>query len=340
MASGLCSLGIGNLMNEMIIAVTAVASYLCGKAYIYLWNRLKILTTTPSGFGMLLPLFLLIFMALMLEAPSISLVSILIVFISGLIYWIDDLIHLPPWTRILIAFSSGALLFLTASPEMLFTPFEFVVLTIVFGFFSIGITNVANFYDGNDLNLVIMIFLVGIVLLFFQDTSNSEFKNIGAVIVGFSIGFGWINRIPSSLYLGDSGAFVLALLFTLFLINYGLDLSYIPAELMLVVALPAFDVFYVLLIRLYYKHDLLSRNYLHLYQRIKIRFGGFAYLIPQFINFGALLFLADSIESNSISRFWALLFASLAFTPVFYLSCRILFVERNYFFGDGESNQS
>ena len=328
-------------MDELIIAFTAAAAYFFGKVYIFLWNRTKLLTTaTPSGFGMLLPLFVLIFMAVIPEAPSVSLVSILIVFISGLIYWLDDLIHLPPWTRILIAFSSGALLFLTASPETLFTPFELVALTIACGVFSIGLTNVANFYDGNDLNLATMIFLAGIILLFFPDASNSEFDNIGAVMVGFSIGFGWINRIPFSLYLGDSGAFVLALLFTLFLISYGFDLSYIPAELMLVLALPVFDVFYVLLIRLYYKHDLLSRNYLHLYQRIKIRFGGFAHLMPQFINVGALLFLVDWIESTSISRFWALLFSSLAFTPVFYLSCRILLVERNYFFGDGESNQS
>lgn len=322
-----------------MIAFTAAAAYFFGNVYIFLWNRTKLVTTTPSGFGMLLPLFLLILISVIPESSTVSLVSILIVFISGLIYWMDDLIHLPPWTRILIAFSSGALLYLTASPDTVFTPFELVAVTIACGIFSIGLTNVANFYDGNDLNLATMIFLAGIILLFFPDTSNSELDNIGAVMVGFSIGFGWINRIPFSLYLGDSGAFVLALLFTLFLINYGLDLSYIPAELMLVFALPVFDVFYVLLIRLYYQHDLLSRNYLHLYQRIKIRFGGFAHLIPQFINVGALLFLADWLESTSISRFWALIFSSLAFTPVFYLSCRVLLLERNYFFGDGESNQ-
>jgi len=327
-------------VDELMIAFTAATTYFFGKVYIFLWNRTKLLTTTPSGFGMLLPLFVLIFMAVILEASSVSLVSILIIFLSGLIYWMDDLIHLPPWPRILIAFSSGALLLLTASPETLFTPFELVVLTIACGFFSIGLTNVANFYDGYDLNLATMIFLDGIILLFFPDTSSSELGNIGAVMVGFSIGFGWINRIPLSLYLGDSGAFVLALLFTFFLISYVLDLSYIPAELMLVVALPIFDVFYVLLIRLYYKHDLLSRNYLHLYQRIRIRFGGFAHLIPQFISVGAILLLADWVESTGISRFWALFFSSLAFTPGFYLACRILLVERNYFFGDGESNQS
>ena len=340
MASGLCSQGIGKLVSEVIIAFTAAAAYACGKVYIFVWNRPKTLTKAPSGFGMLLPLFVVTFMPLTHSGWAVSLVNILIIFIAGLIYWLDDLVHLPPWIRILIAFSSGALLFLTASSETFFTPFHLVVLSITCGIFSIGLANVINFYDGSDLNLGTMVFLAGIILLFFSDMSNSEFENIGAVMVGFSLGFGWINRIPLSLYLGDSGAFVLALLFTLFLINYVLDLSYIPAELMLVLALPIFDVFYVLLIRLYYKHDLLSRNYLHLYQRIRIRFGGFVHLMPQFINVGAILLLAGWIESTNISRFWALLFSSLAFTPIFYLACRILLVERNYFFGDGESNQS
>jgi UDP-N-acetylmuramyl pentapeptide phosphotransferase/UDP-N-acetylglucosamine-1-phosphate transferase len=340
MASGLCSQGIGKLVNEVIIAFTAAAAYFCGKVYIFLWNRTKGLTTTPSGFGMLLPLFVVTFMPVTHWGWAVSLVSILIIFIAGLIYWLDDLLHLPPWIRILISFSSGVLLFLTASPETFFTPFELVVLSITCGIFSICLANVINFYDGSDLNLATMVFLTGIILLFFSDMPHSEFENIGAVMVGFSIGFGWINRIPLSLYLGDSGAFVLALLFTLFLINYVLDLSYIPAELMLVLALPIFDVFYVLMIRLYYKHDLLSRNYLHLYQRIRIRFGGFVHLMPQFINVGVILLLAGWIESTNILRFWALLFSSLAFTPIFYLACRILLVERNYFFGDGESNQS
>jgi UDP-N-acetylmuramyl pentapeptide phosphotransferase/UDP-N-acetylglucosamine-1-phosphate transferase len=325
-------------MNEVIIVVTAAAAYLCGKVYIYLWNRIKILTTTPSGFGMLLPLFVLTLTPINFSDWASLLVGILIIFISGLIYWLDDIVYLPPWTRVFIAFSSGILLFLTSSQDMLFTPFELIVFAVGCGIFAIGLTNVLNFYDGSDLNLGTIVFLTGIILLFFSDTFNYEFENMGAVMVGFSLGFGWINRIPLSLYLGDSGAFVLALLFTLFLINYGLDLTYIPAELMLVLAFPVFDVFYVLLIRLYYKHDLLSRNYLHLYQRIRIRFGGFAHLIPQFINIGVLLLLANWIESTNITRFWALFFSSLAFTPIFYLICRILMVERNYFFGDGESD--
>jgi UDP-N-acetylmuramyl pentapeptide phosphotransferase/UDP-N-acetylglucosamine-1-phosphate transferase len=325
-------------MNELMIIFTAATTYFFGKVYIFLWTITKNLATTPSGFGVLLPIFVLISVVLISNTLTASLISILIIFISGLIYWTDDVVHLSPLTRILIAFSSGAALFLLASPEALFTPLEFLVLTIMFGFFSIGITNVLNFYDGSDLNLATMIFLAGIILLFFPGASISEAENFGAAMVGFSVGFGWINRTPLSLYLGDSGAFVLALIFTFFLISYVLDITYVPAELMLVVALPVLDVFFVLLIRLYYKHDLLSRNYLHLYQRIRIRFGGFFHIIPQFINVGMLLLLANWIESTSISRNLALVFSSLIFTPIFYLACRILLVERNYFFGDGESN--
>jgi UDP-N-acetylmuramyl pentapeptide phosphotransferase/UDP-N-acetylglucosamine-1-phosphate transferase len=324
----------------IIIIIAAAAAYICGKGYIFLWSKKIGLTTTPSGFGVLLPVFVLTFMALILEGWATSLNGILIIFIAGLIYWLDDLVELLRFTRILLAFCCGVALVLVASPEQLFTSLELVVFSIACGVFLFGITQVINFADGADLNLAVMVFLSGIILIFFSDTSNTELQNVGSIMVGFSLGFGWINRVPFSLYLGDAGAFVLALLFTLFLINYVLELSYIPAELMSVLALPVFDVFYVLLIRLHCKHDLLSRNSLHLYQRIRIRFGGFLHLIPQFINVVMILFLADWVESTSATRFWALFLSSAVFTPIWYLSCRILMVERNYFFGDGESNQS
>ena len=327
------------LLASVIIFFAAVAAYICGKGYIFLWSKKIDSTTTPVGFGVLLPVFVLTFMSLVHGGWSVTLSSILIISIAGLIYWFDDLAELHRLTRVFIAFFFGALLFWLISPEKLFTPLELVVLSIACGIFSTGLTNVINFADGADLNLASMIFSTGIILMFFSDTSNTELENIGSIMVGFSLGFGWINRRPFSLYLGDAGAFVLALFFILFLINYVLELSYIPAELMLVLALPVFDVFCVLLIRVYYKHDLLSRNSLHLYQRIWIRFGGFVHLIPQLVNIGVILLLADWIQSTSVPRFWALFLSSVAFTPLCYLACRMLLVERNYFFGDGEPHR-
>jgi len=229
-------------------------------------------------------------------------------------------------------------LFLVASSDASFMPFEIFGSTIMFGIAATALTNVLNFFDGEDLNLATIIFLAGLVLFIFPNESISELTSIGPIMIGFAIGFGLINRVPLSLYLGDSGAFVLASIFIFLLINLVLELNSVPEELMLVVALPILDTLYVLMIRLYYKHNILSRNYLHLYQRMKIRFGSFYYLIPQFINFGALLFLAEWIESESVPRFWALLISTFTLTPIFYIACRYLLVERTYFFGDGEAN--
>ena len=181
MANVLCSHNIYKLVDKMIIAFTAAITYFIGKIYILIWDRTKGLSTVPSGFGMLLPLFLLTVMLITQTGWVASLISILIISIAGLIYWFDDIVHLPPWTRILIAFASGILLFLTASLDIFFTPFELVSLSIMCGIFSIGLTNVINFYDGSDLNLGTLGFLTGTFIIFFSDTPTVEFENIGLI---------------------------------------------------------------------------------------------------------------------------------------------------------------
>ncbi|MDA7809132.1 hypothetical protein N8974_00635 [bacterium] len=326
------------MADELIIISVVLATYFLGKIYIFVWSRKNSLVNTPSGFGVLLPLYLLLFLMLTSQVSLVSLLSILIISSFGFVYWVDDVIQLSPKIRIFIAFSAGATLFLVASSAASYTPFEIFCSTIMFGIASTVLTNVANFYDGEDLNLATIIFLAGLVLIFSSNGSVSELASIGPIMTGFAIGFGLINRIPLSLYLGDSGAFVLASIFIFLFINYVLKLNSAPEELMLVVALPIFDTIYVFMIRLYCKHDILSRNYLHLYQRIRIRFGGFYYLIPQFLNFCGLLFLAGLIESESVPRVWALIISTFTLTPIFYLVCRYLLVERTYFFGDGEAN--
>ena len=127
----------------------------------------------------------------------------------------------------------------------------------------------------------------------------------------------------------------MALFFLYFLISFVIS-NNVPVELFVILTLPLFDVFFVILIRLYYKHDMLSRNYLHLYQRINIRYGSFFHIIPQLINVVAIIILARLIEISSLDKMWSLLITSFLFTPIFYIVCRFLFVERGYFFGDGE----
>ena len=67
-----------------------------------------------------------------------------------------------------IAFTSGALLFLFAVPKLALSSFEVVGFAIMAGVFSTILTNVTNFYDGEDLNLVTTIFLSGVVLFIFR----------------------------------------------------------------------------------------------------------------------------------------------------------------------------
>ena len=41
----------------------------------------------------------------------------------------------------------------------------------------------------------------------------------------------------------------------------------------------------------------------------------------------------------SVEKIWAIFIAGSLFTPIFYIICRFLFVEKNYFFGDGEKGE-
>jgi hypothetical protein len=80
----------------------------------------------------------------------------------------------------------------------------------------------------------------------------------------------------------------------------------IPAEAAIPLALPAFDVFFVLLIRIREKHDLLTRNYLHLYQRLNRRYAGFGYLLPQIMNALLCLFFATAFQAAEFEKGFSL----------------------------------
>tara|TARA_B100001057_G_C22865893_1_gene956476 strand:- start:5032 stop:6009 length:978 start_codon:yes stop_codon:yes gene_type:complete len=325
-------------MNNFLTIFLFVAfmTYLIGKAYKHIWHKFNLKDSTPSGFGIFLSLILIIFFTNNDDSHIQSVSNLCIIFFAGLIYLLDDLKGLRPWLRISIAFFTGILLFLNAASDETFTHLIMLCLIFLFGLTAVGLTNVVNFYDGADLNLATMIFISGLILVLFSDIDSLDLQNIGVVMIAFSFGFGIHNRIPFSLYLGDAGSFTLAMLLLYFIISFAISGINIPLELISVTALPLFDVFYVMLIRINKKHNMLSRNYLHLYQRINIGYGSCFHIIPQFISVIAIIILARSIEMSPLDKIWSLLIASFLFTPIFYIACRFLFVERSYFFGDGK----
>ena len=322
--------------NFLVVFLSLIlATYFCGKIYIFLWHKItKDNNSIPSGFGFILPLAPIALAALNIGVWKESIFDFWIIFCAGAIYLIDDLKGLSPWIRILIAFLFGGLLFWSVLPANDDT-LGLLLLVFLFGIISVILTNVINFYDGDDLNIASLIILTGLILVYFSDIDSLIFKNIGWVLIAFSLGFGAINRVPSTLYFGDAGCFVLALLFLYFLSHYNFALIKAPEELIAILALPFFDVFYVMLIRIYYKHDVLSRNYLHLYQRIRIRFGSFFYILPQVVNVLIILFFSYWINFNGMNKIWEILILCSFITPIFYLLCRFFFVKKSYFFGDG-----
>lgn len=315
----------------LIIFVILISTFLFARYYKKRSNSIDS-QKVATGFGVTLPIFLILSYCT-LETNYISSIifkSLLFIFFVGLIYYIDDIKGLSPFIRLLISSFTGLFLI-----NLRLTNTSHDLQTLSIYILSIGtlclLTNVFNFYDGADLNLITTIFLFGVSLI-----NNQQWVIFSLVLIGFSIGFGIVNSESKSLYLGDSGSFTFAsIVFLIFIFSF-LDITTYPINSIYVITLPIFDVLYVLLIRLNRRHNLLTRNYLHIYQRLSIEHKRFYYLLPQVIHFLLALFLNKTLNMiNIFSNYQNIILVCMVFTPIFYLLTRGLFVKGNYFFGDG-----
>ena len=181
----------------------------------------------------------------------------------------------------LIAVSTSIVLFVLLTKSLSFPLFLGFGITI---FAMIFFVNVLNFYDGADLNLISLFFLLGLIILFADSSKSTNTIGLSTFLLAFSFSFSIFNFRPKILYLGDCGSFILASIVTyIFITAISQSISW-PPHIIPLFAFPAFDVIYVLLIRYYCKHDLLTRNYLHLYQRLQIQYKNYFYLAPCILN--------------------------------------------------------
>jgi UDP-N-acetylmuramyl pentapeptide phosphotransferase/UDP-N-acetylglucosamine-1-phosphate transferase len=307
-----------------IIALTFVAGFV----YRLVWKRLRGLEVTPSGFGVLLA-FVLLGAAAVAGVSFDLMASIIVIALAAVGYWVDDIIELSAQLRILISFAVGvaivcAFLNWSGTYSLLVT----FGICLAAGFINVVFTNIVNFYDGADLNLATFIVLTDCFALVFLP-AHSEWWPIAVACLAFIIPFAVMNIRPKTIYLGDSGSFVFASLLTVMGASFFKDFRSIPAEAAIPLALPAFDVFFVLLIRIREKHDLLTRNYLHLYQRLNRRYAGFGYLIPQIMNALLCLFFSTAFQAAGFEKGFSLILAMTAVTIPFYFACRWFFLTRS-----------
>lgn len=317
------------------ILTLVIFSSLCvlfsGVFYKIFWKTLLRLSKVPTGFGLVLMFYFLLIYFNNEFFQELTLTSIFILMLLSTIYWFDDLFEISPRIRVCIAALGG---FIIASP---FNNFAlegvetYILLFLISGLFSLVFTNVINFYDGADLNVATLLLLTSYILIF-HSINHNELERLGYYLLSFTIGFACLNAFPKNIYMGDSGCFVIATFF-LYLIFYYLSKQTIAnLDFLIVLSLPFFDVLFVLIIRIYKKENLLSRNYLHLYQILHSKYQNKVYLLPQIINVMLTIFISHHFVDSARYQDLKILLVSVIVTPIVYLTIRLIAVGRSNFF--------
>ena len=234
-----------------------------------------------SGAGSIVPIILLV--SIFYYSPDLlAKYKFFIFFLSFLtiIYFYDDFKYLNINFRFFLQFLSGFVCFFLISDfNHIVSNDNLIYYSIIFGLWNIFLVNLINFYDGNDLNVSILIIVILSSLLLFTNAHhlviNLIFINLYIMII-----FCFFNHFYANYYFGDSGCFAFANILNFFILVL-LKESSLNYELFITVFyLPIIDILYVLFYRVHLKESLYTRNYYHLYQRISLNFNGYWYLGP------------------------------------------------------------
>jgi UDP-N-acetylmuramyl pentapeptide phosphotransferase/UDP-N-acetylglucosamine-1-phosphate transferase len=302
-------------------ACVAALTLVGGLIYRVAWQRLVGPEVTPTGFGAFLAVALLS-SAMAFQVPGVVAVSFVVLLVATAIYWFDDFRGLSAKFRMAISFVAGMVLCALLLSGQGRHAGMIVLFAIGAGAVNLVLTNIVNFYDGADLNLATFVALTACAILLF--VPGDHFLAASAIAcLGFIVPFAILNSRPKTIYLGDAGSFAFACFLTMIAINY-FSADQADPRVAIPLALPALDTFYVLMVRIIEKHDLMTRNYLHLYQRLNRQYSGFGYLMPQIVNAGLVLALATALEAAGWNRLLAVTTAMIAVTVPFYFACRRL----------------
>jgi len=327
-------------LNYLVIVLISLTTYIFGKFYATIFKKYSSKNKTPTGFGYIylaIISFSLLFFNESIEIYKI-LPNLILLNISTFLYYIDDILNLKPILRIFIIISTALVYTIINHIFLNQLLIDNNLFIIIFTLLAFLLVNVLNFYDGSDLNLASIIFFTGLILIVYSSNSFLHYKDIGFILISSILGFIFINYKPKSLYLGDSGSFCISFVLIILLTSSFKESFSIFSTLLSLISLPIFDVLYVLLIRIKSSHDLLSRNYLHLYQRIQIRYGKFYYLLPVPLNTILIILCRKLIESYWINNIYSSFLSIIIITPLNYFLIRYNFVEKKYFFGDGNNS--
>ena len=305
-----------------LTALLAALSLAGGLIYRRLWVGFRGSEQTPTGFGGLLAIFLL-GGSIYLQAPSDLVWSYALIAAAAVIYWCDDVLGLSRKYRVVIQFASGfAVCWLLLAGVGPGAP-ALIGCSLAAGLLNVVLTNAVNFSDGADLNVAtVMVLTATVILLIGPDAAFMRPSAI--VILAFVLPFALLNSRPRTIYFGDAGCFVFAGFLTIMTVCYFRNGADKAAFAAIPLALPVYDACYVVVWRIRNKEDILSRNYLHLYQKLQIKYRNFGYLLPQPLNIAVVVVVALMLQALGLKALLAVTLAMLLATPVFYALYRRL----------------
>jgi UDP-N-acetylmuramyl pentapeptide phosphotransferase/UDP-N-acetylglucosamine-1-phosphate transferase len=236
--------------------------------YIKVWKKFS--DKVPSGVGVLLaiPCFFYFF------EKNLYFTNTVLILTFSFLYYLDDLKGIHFLSRVFLQALASLIIYFSYTLEM-----NFIIIFLNLILFII-LVNVLNFQDGEDLNISIL--LIPIFILFYLYSESEIVKNVSKIIVLFLIAFSLFNSKKNTLYFGDSGCFFVSIIIFLFAYNEINNLKLIKL-LIAVLAFPITDVFYVILDRILKKENLLTRNYLHIYQILAQKVNLKIYLMPNIL---------------------------------------------------------
>lgn len=235
--------------------------------YIKIWN--KFIHKVPTGIGILLTIPSFFYFEQNLD----YIISILIISFT-FIYFLDDLVEINFLWRIILQISASLIIYFHFITE---TNLIFILINT---FIFLVLVNTLNFQDGEDLNISIL--LIIIFSNFYFNTDNKFTQNTSEFILLFLIAFSFFNLKKKFIYFGDSSCYFISIIIFLFAYSE-LKNEILIKSLISIVIFPIIDVIWVVIYRIYKKENLLSRNYLHLYQIIAKKTNLKLYILPNIL---------------------------------------------------------
>ncbi len=214
--------------------------------------------------------------------------DIFIIFIGSILFFIlgvfDDIRNSSPFLRLIIEFAISSYVWFRgiriegiSLPSLNGIEINYqlpVFMSLIFTcFFIVGFVNAFNWIDGYDGSAI------GIAIIFFLAAFTISNENISLIIASFlgaCLAFLPYNFKPSSIIMGDGGAYLLGfVLATISItISYDLDIDFRYTKILVpifLLFLPLFDMIKVIIIRILNKKSIFypDNNHIHFYLESK-----------------------------------------------------------------------